>query len=93
MSILKRVQLTERHLNPGRTRHTLIDGNGSRAFSAFTSLEIVQFEDNPGFYLMHLCADGTGTDTWHETVDDALHQAEWELDVRRDEWEDVGDAN
>jgi len=54
MSILKRVQLTERHLNPGRTRHTLIDGNGSRAFSAFTSLEIVQFEDNPGFYLMHL---------------------------------------
>ena len=29
---------------------------------------------------------GHGTDTWHQSLDDAMHQAEWEFGVARDEW-------
>ena len=29
---------------------------------------------------------GHGTDTWHLTLDDAFHQAEWEFGVTPEEW-------
>jgi hypothetical protein len=37
---------------------------------------------------MHICADGTGTDTWHESLEDAMHQADFEFGVQPDEWLD-----
>ncbi|MGC2660959.1 MAG: hypothetical protein WA324_23645 [Bryobacteraceae bacterium] len=30
--------------------------------------------EEAGFYLLHLYSDGQGTDTWHETLEDAFHQ-------------------
>ena len=33
--------------------------------------------------------DGTGTDTWHQNLEDALHQAEWEFGVGDHEWKMV----
>ncbi|MBB5318006.1 hypothetical protein [Tunturibacter empetritectus] len=38
---------------------------------------------------MHICEDNLGTDTFHETLDEALHQAEWEFEVRPEEWIDA----
>jgi len=46
----------------------------------------MQFEGDGGFYLMYVPESGTGTDTWHQSIDDALHQAEWEFDVKPGEW-------
>jgi hypothetical protein len=86
MIVIRRVALNENHLRPGRTRHTLVDSKGAREFPPFTSLEIAQHPGDSGFYLLHLCEGGTGTDTWHENLDDALHQAEWEFGVLPEEW-------
>lgn len=86
MIAIKRVQLAEHHLQPGRTRHALATPGGRVDFPPFTSLAITRYPGDPGFYLMHICADGKASDTWHENLGDALHQAEWEFGVAADEW-------
>lgn len=79
---LKRVVLGEHHLRPGRTRHTL---NG-KDFPSFVSLEIAQYPNDSGFYLLHIAVNGQIADTHHETVEEAMHQAEFEFGVQKDEW-------
>jgi hypothetical protein len=50
-------------------------------------LRISQYVGDPGFYLLYLDAEGNElTDTYHETLEKAMSQAEWEFDVRPDEW-------
>ena len=89
MVAIKKVTLKDHHLSPGRTKHALSDGNGVRPFPPFTSLAITQFGGKAGYYLMHICDAHLGTDTWHETLEEALHQAEWEFGVMPEEWTDV----
>ena len=89
MNPLKKVTLNNSHLYPGRTKHSLCDSQGKREFPPFKSLVIAQFEGDSGYYLLHLCEDGLGTDTHHETLDDAFHQAEYEFEVKPEEWVDV----
>src|SRR5580698_7335435 len=89
MIAIKKVILKEHHLNPGRTKHILSDSTGMRPFPPFTSLAITRYGKDPGYYLMHICDGGLGTDTFHETLEEALHQAEWEFEVRPGEWTDV----
>jgi len=36
--------------------------------------------------LFHVSADGQVADTWHQSIDEALGQAEWELGVQPGEW-------
>jgi hypothetical protein len=51
------------------------------------ALRIVQYDDDGGFYLLYLDSDCVElTDTWHETLDDAKRQAEFEFGVQLDEW-------
>ena len=87
MVAIKKIVLGEHHLSPGRTRHCI---NGTE-FPPFKSLVIATYPGDPGFFLLHLAADGQCADTWHETLDDAFHQAEYEFEVRRDEWEEVNE--
>jgi hypothetical protein len=35
---------------------------------------------------MQVCEDGQVADTWHENLEDAMHQAEWEFGVLAAEW-------
>ena len=86
MMAIKKVALGEHHLRPGQTKHTLSDSQGIREFPPFVSLVITQSPGESGFYLMHCCENGQGADTWHETLDDALHQAEYEFEVKPEEW-------
>lgn len=90
---IRKVTLGDRHLCPGRTKHTLVDANGARPFPPFTSLVITRclLPDDSGYYLEHLCADGLGTDTWHQTLEEAMHQAEWEFGVQPSEWVEVNE--
>jgi len=83
---IKRVDLNDGHLRPGRTKHYLCGPNGGREFPAFTSLVIAQYPGDSGYYLLHLCDDGTGTDTHHSTMEEAFHQAAYEFDVKPEEW-------
>jgi hypothetical protein len=86
---VKRVYLGPQHLNPGKAVHKLVDSKGERPFPPFKSLEIAHDPDSKGCYLFHFCADGQGTDTWHESLEDALSQAEFEFAVKPHEWEDI----
>jgi hypothetical protein len=88
MIAVKRLLLGPQHLSPGRTVHRISDGKGIQPFPPFKSLEIAHYPGSEGYYLFHICADG-GTDTWHESIEDALHQAEFEFAVKPDEWEDI----
>lgn len=91
-TVLRRVKLEERHASTGQTRHTLVDQHGSRPFAAFTSLEVVQFSNDPGYYLMHICEDGSGTDTYHSSLEDAFHQADFEFSVKPEDWSNVNEV-
>jgi hypothetical protein len=89
MSAIKKVTLKGHHLRPGRTKHSFSDGKNVKDFPPFTSLVITQDDEDSGHYLMHLCDNHFGTDTHHETLEEALHQAEWEFGVLPDEWSAV----
>ena len=86
---LKRVSLSPHHLRPGRTRHTISDANGVRAFAPFVALEIVSYPNEKSCYLFHISENDEIADTWHQSVEEALDQAEYEFGVRRTEWTDV----
>ncbi len=88
---VKRVLLGPQHLTPGRTIHILHDKDGSRPFSPFTSLEIAHYEGSNEYYLLHICGDGQVADTWHQSIADALYQAESELGVHSHEWMDIAE--
>jgi len=87
---IARVVLQRHHASPGNARHHFglpDDPNGVEAPSP-ALLRIVQYEDSWGYYLFSCDADAAEfTDTLHETIDAAKEQAEFEFNVRPDEWE------
>jgi hypothetical protein len=86
-TIIMKVALGPNHLCPGRTRHAISDGKGHREFPPFVRLEIAKYPGDQDYYLLHICADGSIADTCHGTLEEALHQAEWELGVQLNEWQ------
>jgi hypothetical protein len=84
---VKRVKLGPHHLRPGLTQHRLHDAKGVRDFPPFVALEIAHYPSDSGYYLFHVPESGPGADTWHESLEDAMHQAEFEF--KADEWVDV----
>ena len=81
--LLKHVRLGPQHCPTGKTRHYL----GKSELPPPTELRIVQFAQDPGYYLLYF--DDLGeelTDTYHDTLNEAMEQAEWEFGVRPEEW-------
>jgi hypothetical protein len=91
---LQRINLQPHHQPTGNTKHYLGSPEGVRQeFPRFVSLSIAQFEGDAGYYLLYHPEQGSGTDTWHLSLDDAMHQAEFEFGVRREEWQQsAGDS-
>jgi len=57
----------------------------------FSALSIVQCDGDAGYDLLYLDAEGNEiTDTWHQTIEDAMRQAEFEYAGISAEWQDVG---
>ncbi|WP_127401597.1 hypothetical protein [Neisseria meningitidis] len=51
------------------------------------ALSIVQYKNDQGFYLFYLNEAGQEqTDTYHETLDSAFEQAEFEFGISKEEW-------
>ncbi len=76
-----------RHRPTGATRHTV----GGVDQGPAPALAICQ--DGEGYYLFYCDADWEPvTDTWHESLEDALHQAEFEYAGSRETWVRVGAA-
>lgn len=60
---------------------------GGQAVRDIASLMIVQIDGDPGHYLIYLDSAGMEvTDTWHESAERAMAQAEFEFGVREGEW-------
>lgn len=67
----------------GKTRHYRGDG----LLPPAQRLEIVQVPPDNGYYLLYLDEDGAEmTDTWHESIDRAMDQANFEFGLVPGEW-------
>lgn len=68
-------RIDSRHKHTGNTRQIV----AGELMGAASGLAICQYPDDAAFYLFG-CDDSwcTITDTWHESLDDAQHQAEFE---------------
>ena len=86
--VIRRVRLGAGHAPTGRTVHR----RGEAEIPVPAELRIIQAAGESGCYLVHLDAAGAElTDTFHDTLEDALAQAEWEFQVRPGEWRGPGD--
>lgn len=86
---IKRVLLGAHHRQPARVGATIHAGGTVIPTPPFRSLQIAQYPNEASCYLFHLSEQGEGTDTFHESVDEALAHAEQLYEVRRTEWTDV----
>lgn len=86
--ILKEITLDEvKHKVTGFTRHFV---GGEQVESTIKSLKIIQIPPETAFYLLYFNKDGKElTDTWHQSLEDAMDQARFEFNVNTEEWKDV----
>jgi hypothetical protein len=84
--VIRIATLSERHLRPGRTKHTTHDKRGSREFPPFVSLVITDETKSTELIMWRFCENGEAAHTHHDTLEDAFHQAEFEFEVMRTEW-------
>ena len=91
--IHRRITLKSHHQPTGKTRHTegflgpegLISGP---ELARPHGLVIAQLPPDEGYYLLYLDQEGNEiTDTYHDYLEAALAQAEWEFDIEPTEWE------
>lgn len=82
--LLWRIKLGEGHQPTGKTRHY----SGGTECPKPSELRIVQYLNDPGIYLFY-CDDAGRevTDTYHDSVEQAKDQAEFEFKVKPTEWE------
>jgi hypothetical protein len=79
----REIILKPSHQPTGRTQH-FRDGT---TLPSPHRLRITSFEGDPGFYLLYLDEAGRElTDTYHDTLEQAFEQAQWEFGVLPTEW-------
>jgi hypothetical protein len=84
--IIKRIVFNGKIKPTGKTVHYF----GNNELPLPFSLEIAQYEDDNGYYLLYLDKNGeVQTDTYHDSIHAAMEQAEWEFDISEEEWEDA----
>ena len=84
--VLWSVKLAGKHAPTGRTTHY----RGQEVLSPPQNLQIAQYPDDEGYYLLYLDENGDElTDTYHNDIASAMAQAEWEFGVKVSEWERV----
>ena len=89
LRVVKTVGLGQLHKPTGHTRHHV---KGELA-THFSELRIAKYEDVPGYYLFYCDEQGNElTDTYHDTLEEAIEQARLEFNVRPDEWSDASTA-
>lgn len=82
MTLLRWIRLGACHQPTGKTRHF-----GVSELPSPTELKIVQYDGDSGFYLFYCDATGIElTDTYHESLEAAMSQADWEFNVKQNEW-------
>jgi hypothetical protein len=79
-----RARLGPNHKPTGRTRHYT---NGVLNATPL-HLAIGRYPDVPGYYLLYLDQHGEElNDTYHDTIEAAMRQAQWEFSIKPCDWE------
>ncbi len=47
---------------------------------------MVIYPGDAGLYLFRFCSDAQVADTWHQSFEDAFHQAEFEFGILKRQW-------
>lgn len=82
--ILYEMYLPPKTKRTGKTTHY---HNGTVIKAIPQKLQIVQYENDNGFYLIQI--DSTNnelSDTYHDSIEDAKDQAAWEFDLKEFDW-------
>ena len=78
-----RIRLRNDHRPTGNTTHTV---HGSVVKPPY-ELRIVQFDGDPGFYLIHFSQNEEEiADTYHDSYGQAMDQAEFEFGIKQEDW-------
>ena len=84
--LLCTIRLSAKHASTESTRHHL----GNTELPAHTELRIMQYPEDSGYYLLYCNKDGAEiTDTYHDSANEAKSQAQFEFNVKPEEWETV----
>jgi len=86
---IRRVVLGPNHRQPARVGATIHSGGTTRPVPPFIALQIARYPGEESCYLFHFAKDGEGTDTFHESLEEALDHAEHLYGVRQTEWAEV----
>lgn len=82
-TVIQYVYLTNEHSSTFRTVHKI----GDKVIDKPYKLQIVKYKNCNGFYLIHLnINEEEMTDTYHDTLEDAMEQADWEFGINKKEW-------
>ncbi len=81
--IIAHVSLEPKHIVTHQVRHY----RNGLLLGKPNALKIIQFPEDPGFYLIYIDNEGSEmTDTYHDTLPDALEQAWFEFQVDKSDW-------
>jgi len=83
---IRRVLLGPEHLHPAKVGATIHAGGVMRPNAPFAKLRIARYTGEESCYMFHIARNGESTDTWHETLSDALHEAESLYGVKETDW-------
>lgn len=87
--IIRKIRLDKNRPATGNTRH--YRGN-HEVTNEIKELKIIKYNKYNGYYLMYYNDKGRElTDTYHDTLDRAFSQAEFEFNVKPDDWEVVNE--
>ena len=87
--ILRQLTLGPSTEATGKTRHF----SGGGLFRIPAELQVVELPGSPGYYLLYFDDSGREmTDTFHDSVEQAVAQAEWEFNVKGRDWLVYDDA-
>jgi hypothetical protein len=86
---IKRVVLAAHHSQPKRVGAAIHAGGTTRPAPPFVGLQIAHYPGEKSCYLFHIPEHGEGTDTFHESIEEALAHAEQLYGVVKSEWDDV----
>lgn len=75
--------IDEQHQFTGKPQH-IVSG---KLMSKISGLVICQYENDTSFYMFGCDKNWKSiTDTWHESIEDAIHQANFEYAGTKDTW-------
>lgn len=81
--VLREVRLKKTHKATGKTHHYYND----KEIIKPSKLQVVTYPDDMGYYLLYFDEyDRELTDTYHDSLEGAIAQAEWEFHIQANEW-------